>query len=428
MAINKDVIIFWPSTHASIPSGFVRETTLDDKFIKGTANAVEPNVLGGSSTHGHSSPSHSHSVVNHTHAIVLGGADHQDCRDKTTTGGGASGAGTHNHEGTIGGASGVTSSVAVTYGSISNEPPYSELIFMRSTTYKPVPNGAIVLFHGGSIPDGFVLCDGNSGTPNLRNKFIKGAGNGLDAGDTGGSSQNIHNITHGHSASHSHSGASGEPLGNWSTRNVDDGNFGGATPYNHTHAITLNGRSDTIVNYSSTVTGDETVEPAYTKLTAIKNTSGVNKLPGGIIGLWLGDLADIPIGWYLCDGNNSTPDMRSRYLKCSNTAGEAEDTGGSNTHSHAAKSHGHSVTGASHSHGGSVGSHPCGYNHLGGSECTWLCGSGNAHGLSSVANGTVSYANANTTANSSNNEPPHRTVAFIMYSYEAGSASMLINN
>lgn len=40
-------------------------------------------------------------------------------------------------------------------------------------------SGAIV-----DIPAGWALCDGNNGTPDLRGKFIVGAGGILDPGDT----------------------------------------------------------------------------------------------------------------------------------------------------------------------------------------------------------------------------------------------------
>ena len=39
-----------------------------------------------------------------------------------------------------------------------------------------------------SIPSGWVLCDGNNSTPDLRNRFVVGAGTGgnYSPGDTGG--------------------------------------------------------------------------------------------------------------------------------------------------------------------------------------------------------------------------------------------------
>ena len=37
-------------------------------------------------------------------------------------------------------------------------------------------------------------------------------------------------------------------------------------------------------------------------------------LPAGLILLWSGSQASIPSGWALCDGNNSTPDLRGRFV------------------------------------------------------------------------------------------------------------------
>ncbi len=30
-----------------------------------------------------------------------------------------------------------------------------------------------------------------------------------------------------------------------------------------------------------------------------------------IICIWYGDIVDIPSGWFLCDGNNGTPDLQN---------------------------------------------------------------------------------------------------------------------
>lgn len=418
MSVSKNVIIMWAGTHAGIPSGFTRETTLDEKFLKGAAAGIDPNTTGGNATHTHTSPAHSHSVVDHGHYIETNYVDHTDCIDKTT-GGSGTGNGGHRHVGTVYGTSGSTSSVAATYGAVSNNPPYLELIFMKSLSYKAVPNSGLIFWAGASLPSGFAAYAAAA------DKFIKGAPSGNDAGSTGGSSTNTHDITHGHTASHSHSYSVAGRQGG--TQYGAGGGGGGASDWNHAHTMSLNSRSDTIANYAGSVVCDETVEPAHTKLMLVQNTSGSNKMPIGAIAMWLGALDDIPIGWYLCDGTNGTPDLRSQYVKVTSDSGQIEDTGGSNTHTHAAKSHGHSVTNPTHTHGGSVGGHPCSHNHLGGGDCVWRCGYGSTHSLSRIDNGTVSYNNANTTADSSNNEPPYRTVAFIQFAFEAGGASMLIN-
>jgi len=55
----------------------------------------------------------------------------------------------------------------------------------------------IVLWFGSlaSIPTGFALCDGTQGTPDLRDKFIIGAGDTYNPNDTGGSSVHTHTFT-----------------------------------------------------------------------------------------------------------------------------------------------------------------------------------------------------------------------------------------
>ena len=57
------------------------------------------------------------------------------------------------------------------------------------TPSQQIPSGIICMWSGAStaIPSGWVLCDGNNNTPDLRNRFIVGAGNSYTVGDTGGS-------------------------------------------------------------------------------------------------------------------------------------------------------------------------------------------------------------------------------------------------
>jgi len=63
-------------------------------------------------------------------------------------------------------------------------------------------SGAIV-----DIPAGWVLCDGNNGTPNLMDRFVVGAGDTYNPNDTGGTYDHTHGFT---SDTHQHNIGAGD--------------------------------------------------------------------------------------------------------------------------------------------------------------------------------------------------------------------------
>jgi len=69
-----------------------------------------------------------------------------------------------------------------------------------------VPAGTIVMWSGSiaNIPNGWALCDGTNGTPDLRDRFVVGAGNSYSVGETGGAISVT--LTIDQMPSHSHSG------------------------------------------------------------------------------------------------------------------------------------------------------------------------------------------------------------------------------
>ena len=55
--------------------------------------------------------------------------------------------------------------------------------------YRNIPKGLICMWSGSVIPTGWLLCNGENGTPDLRDRFIVGSGNSYNIGDTGGSKE-----------------------------------------------------------------------------------------------------------------------------------------------------------------------------------------------------------------------------------------------
>jgi hypothetical protein len=93
-----------------------------------------------------------------------------------------------------------------------------------------IASGMIVIWSGSeaSIPSGFVLCNGSSGTPDLRGDFVIGAGSTYAVGDTGGS--NTISTVPAHT--HGYSGTSASAGGHTHTTNL-------GTEGNHTHNSTV---------------------------------------------------------------------------------------------------------------------------------------------------------------------------------------------
>lgn len=90
-------------------------------------------------------------------------------------------------------------------------------------TNKPntVPQGLISLWYGSilTIPSGWAICDGANGTPDLRDRFVVGAGTSYAVGATGGSKDAVV-VSHTHSATstvtdpgHSHANSGSTSIG-----------------------------------------------------------------------------------------------------------------------------------------------------------------------------------------------------------------------
>ena len=110
-----------------------------------------------------------------------------------------------------------------------------------------VPSGCILLWSGsiGSIPAGFVLCNGLNSTPDLRDRFVVGAGSSYAVDATGGSANAIV-VSHTHTATsavtdpgHTHSYASSTFNCNQNTGQVQAGVTATGTTASNTTGITV---------------------------------------------------------------------------------------------------------------------------------------------------------------------------------------------
>jgi microcystin-dependent protein len=142
--------------------------------------------------------------------------------------------------------------------------------------------------------------------------------------------------------------------------------------------------------------------------------------------MWSGTIATIPSGWLLCDGSNSTPDLRSRFIiganaddggaAKTNVTGSATQTGG--TKDAIVVSHTHTATVTDPGH-----THPVDTNNNNDSG-TGTISAGNTAGVTTAnrplakqAFTSISVANSTEGSSGTNaNLVPYYALAFIMKS------------
>jgi len=179
------------------------------------------------------------------------------------------------------------------------------------------------------------------------------------------------------------------------------------------------------------VTGNLTLDGASGTSGQVMVSQGSGNTPvwgsgfpsGGII-MWSGTIATIPSGWYLCDGNNSTPDLRNRFIIGAN----ADDSGAAKTNvtGSATQSGGskdaivvsHTHTGTTDSAGAHVHQVPSSFNTADGSSAGGYLGQ-NVGTTTFNTNSAGAHTHTFTTDSSGSsgtnaNLPPYYALAFIM--------------
>jgi hypothetical protein len=90
------------------------------------------------------------------------------------------------------------------------------------------------------------------------------------------------------------------------------------------------------------------------KITGLVSTlAGMATVPTGMIAIWSGTVATIPVGWHLCDGGGGTPDLRDIFVMGGGGAHNPGITGGNTTYTPG----GTIAANGAHTHTGSVGGH-----------------------------------------------------------------------
>jgi len=214
-----------------------------------------------------------------------------------------------------------------------------------------------------------------------------------------------------------------------------------------TGVTTSTGSGSVVLSTSPTLGGTPAAPTAAigTDSTQIATTAFVRDIiPTGVITMWYGSIASIPTGWYLCDGTNSTPDLRARFVVGANTTtypvsatgGSADATLVSHTHTATSTStftgtalgnHTHSITDPGHFHntfqaglygGGGLTVTGGGYNLAAPNTSTNTTNiTGTDAASAGTPAGTVSTSTSNSTEGSSAtnaNLPPYYALAYIM--------------
>lgn len=150
-------------------------------------------------------------------------------------------------------------------------------------------------------------------------------------------------------------------------------------------------------------------------------------VPTGAILMWSGSIATIPSGWFICDGTNGTPDLRSRFIVGAGSTYAVNATGGtanavvvSHTHTYSATTSGQS---ANHTHALSANAVEAAasgtLNAPGGSASTFY--GTTAVNTTNVQSNDHTHSVSGTTADASSgvsgtnqNLPPYLALAYIM--------------
>lgn len=297
------VVIFGKSdgTLSGIPNGavaYVNSTTVPtgwracdgaggapdirNRFLKGAAAGGDGGTTGGTSdSHTHAEGgTHSHtSGGGHAHTVTYAAGAANTFFAGTPTQFSSAG---HTHPNNTSSSTDAGALAAATPGASSAsdaQPPWYKIYAVQNNSgVASLPIGIICWYDGtlASIPAGWKLCDGTSGTPNLIDKFVKALSVTSELGNTGGATTHTHSgASHAHGGtSHTHTvGATGAASGAQQLLDSDST----AAIYDsqaHTHAAGASTPSGSTTNAdnaaSSAVNANTSNAPTYTEVAYIQ--------------------------------------------------------------------------------------------------------------------------------------------------------------
>lgn len=408
--IPSGIIVMWPDTAASLPSGWDRTTELDGRYPKGIASAVtQPGTTGGAATHVHTTPGHTHDT-SHLHTTAATTAASQGVSSADGSAGNTASLSTHTHSRpSTDSATVVSGSASPGTGTAANDPARLEVIFAESDgTPLGVPDGALAF-------TGDISLSGWTDYANAASRFVKGAAAAGNGGATAASAIDSH--THSIDA-HSHTGTShSHTSANTGAFAANRSLFAGPTAVSwatsHTHPISVAASTSAALSSASGGTSGASasdMRPPFRNLRVKENTSGGVDLPVGLICLWRGSIGSVPDNWQVCDGTNGTPDMFGLYPQ--GATASIGSTGGSlNPHTHTSPTHIHSTSG--HSHTSTTGV-SAGSTNASATVTVTVAPATHTHSLSDTASTTPTVASTSSgTLSSTTSEPPYEEVAFI---------------
>lgn len=409
--IPADLILGWPSTAASIPSGWSRVTSLDGVFPRGATVVTAPVATGGAASHSHTVPSHAHTIAAHSH--TLGG--NTGTSGSSTTSARFNGASraqadqphSHTRPSSVGSA-GASNSGSATPGTsaANNTPPALDVIWIKSTgSQANYPTGCVGW--ATESVSGWVAHAASVG------RFLKGAAAAGNGGGTSGSSTHTHPI-----GAHTHTGTTHDhSIGATSLSNPSssqEAGDGSSTPRwlpRHTHPMDVGSAGTGSTNsVSAGNTSSGNLEPPNRRLRVLQNTGGGTQTR--IIGLFTGAVSALDPLLTLCNGAGGTPDMRTWFAR-EIGSDSVNSTGGAATHNHTTPSHSHDI--GNHSHTTNVLASTTGsleapsFGDLGDSPTT-----SHDHSSGNTANASPSVGTTGAqTTGSADNTPPYKEVHFV---------------